>query len=518
MKKFHILLFITFLIYNCTNNNEDNNKCNVLSNITSKVITHESATINWSSIQGSFTFEIEYKESGFTQGTGNIISLNDTNYTLSNLNSSTTYDYYIRALCEENGYGDWLGPFNITTPAICIAPIDLVVTNIKAYSNSGAHATINWSSDYDDTTYEIKFRLVGEADDSSIYSNHTPTTTANTFIQKYLLQNSEHVVYVRTYCNEDNYSDWSEPVFFRTLLAGCTGWEAFSELSADNITENSANISWNANEQYVYYDSYNVEYGISGFTLGQGTSVSTVDTNYNIDNLPSGTQIDFYVRGECSENNFTSFEGPFTFATQNIGCAIPMDFEIYSTGTDGTLFLQWFINENAIVDVLHYEIAYVEKDVPFSQGATTLTIPNDNTSAYLHAFNPNNYNLLPETTYQLYLRSVCTDNTESVYVGPISFTTDIACEKVNIVFVNGNKPNTIAIEYHNLNNNSTTEIEYGIRGFEIGTGIKLEETNGEFIYKEISNLQSGVYDLYIRANCGNDGYSDYTLATVSVHD
>ncbi|WP_400077812.1 fibronectin type III domain-containing protein [Winogradskyella sp. R77965] len=513
MKKFFLILFLACLSSGCTDD-DNNTNINPPTNISNTSITSNSVIINWDSGQENSTYEIEYKESGFNQGSGNLLTTDSNQITLTNLESSTTYDYYLRTNFN-NTYSSWGGPFSFTILDLCSVPTNLSVSNIMAGNTSGCVITLNWSSIYDNATYEIDMRFAEEDIDDETIFFQIYTTDTNITLDR-IIMNTELVVNVRTNCDDNNYSEWSEPVFFRCLRSGCNDGD-ISNLFADNITQNSATLSWDANQQFVYHESFDIEYGISGFNLGQGTLVSTTDTSYDLDNLPSGTEFDFYVRGICLDSNsLPNFEGPYTFTTQNDGCSIPMDLQILNTSVDGTHELQWSIIGNSD-DVLNYELAVVEVDVPFNQ-ATIITIPNNNATLVGYDFNPNNYNLLQDTTYRIYVRSVCTDGTSSIYIGPIFFTTDITCDIVDVEFVTSDMPNTISIEYSNLNDNATTEIEYGETGFEIGTGTIFGGSNGQFIYKEINNLSSGIYDVYLRSNCGNDVHSEYVLRTVTVSD
>ena len=86
-------------------------------------------------------------------------------------------------------------------------------------------------------------------------------------------------------------------------------------LVVDNITQNSADISWTGNAT-----SYIIEYGLKGFNLGDGTVVVSNTNSYVLTNLDSNTVYTFYVSSVYS-NGDTSDWSQFTkcFRTE---CAI----------------------------------------------------------------------------------------------------------------------------------------------------------------------------------------------------
>jgi len=73
--------------------------CDKPTNILLQNVTSTSIDISWDSSNTGVQFEIEYGNSGFTQGNGTVISNITSPYTLSSLTESTSYDFYIRTNC-----------------------------------------------------------------------------------------------------------------------------------------------------------------------------------------------------------------------------------------------------------------------------------------------------------------------------------------------------------------------------------------------------------------------------------
>src|SRR5690606_31852033 len=75
-------------------------------------ITHNSAVLNWES--DGENFEISWGEGNFDPEDGTIEPFNNGG-TLSGLNSSTIYRFYVRQVCSAEENSVWAGPFSFTT-------------------------------------------------------------------------------------------------------------------------------------------------------------------------------------------------------------------------------------------------------------------------------------------------------------------------------------------------------------------------------------------------------------------
>jgi uncharacterized repeat protein (TIGR03806 family) len=98
-------------------------------------------------------------------------------------------------------------------------------------------------------------------------------------------------------------------------LAQC---EIPTNLSANNITFNNATLTWedntftNGSNNSI---SFRVEYGLSGFLLGTGTTTSSNLTTLTVNGLLPNTTYDFYVQKICSSNDVGIFSEVSSFTT-----------------------------------------------------------------------------------------------------------------------------------------------------------------------------------------------------------
>lgn len=92
--------------------------CTTPFNLSTGTITANSATINWSSVNGT-CFNIEYGPLGFIQGTGNgtVVSNVTSPHTITGLSPNTYYSVYVSDCCN----GTWVGPIDFKT--LCLGQL-----------------------------------------------------------------------------------------------------------------------------------------------------------------------------------------------------------------------------------------------------------------------------------------------------------------------------------------------------------------------------------------------------------
>ena len=85
-----------------------------------------------------------------------------------------------------------------------------------------------------------------------------------------------------------------------------------TNVSSNSITANSAMITWNSDNASA---SYTLEYGVSGFVLGSGTTLSESDTTSELTGLESNTTYDVYIKTLCSSDNTSLQTNVYSFTT-----------------------------------------------------------------------------------------------------------------------------------------------------------------------------------------------------------
>ncbi|WP_162984946.1 T9SS type A sorting domain-containing protein [Mesonia aquimarina] len=165
-------------------------------------------------------------------------------------------------------------------------------------------------------------------------------------------------VYVRSICSSSE-SNWVGPFSFTTLAEPCLDP---SNLTSSNITENSADLTWTENGTA---DEWEIEYGLSGFTLGNGTTVLDDDGTLGetISSLDQDTPYDYYVRSLCDVNE-SLWVGPSSFTTLFLGVEDRLfsNFSFYPNPVKNKIFVN---NDQKIQQVeifnLLGQLVFVEK-------------------------------------------------------------------------------------------------------------------------------------------------------------
>ncbi|MCO6163885.1 T9SS-dependent choice-of-anchor J family protein [Flavobacterium sp. NRK F7] len=135
-------------------------------------------------------------------------------------------------------------------------------------------------------------------------------------------------------------------------------------------------------------------------------------------------------------------------------------------------------------------------------------IPASGDASTTNTYNFSNLN--PETTYDVYVRTACSGGGYSFWAGPYTFTTAVACEAPTNLGVAGITTSEAVFSW---DAGTATEWEYVV----LASGSP-EPTMGNTITMATTGSLSGLmsntsYDFYVRANCGANGYSAWTLYT-----
>ena len=87
-------------------------------------ITPYAVDLSWNpGGSGGLIWNLEWGTSGFIQGNGSLINnLNNSYHTLTSLNPSTDYSFYVQEICSSNDQSSWSGPYNFTTNSLPPAP------------------------------------------------------------------------------------------------------------------------------------------------------------------------------------------------------------------------------------------------------------------------------------------------------------------------------------------------------------------------------------------------------------
>ena len=157
--------------------------------------------------------------------------------------------HYIALKCERvDVYNQiYVDDINVTTNNICFAPENPQISDVTANS-----AVFTWTPGSDVTSWQVQYKKTTDADWSeSIAVNGTASYTFNS-----LLSATEYQARVRTDCGNDNYSDWVDADNFTTDCGFLT--LPYSHDFDDDATGHVAPTCWHFSDgtyPYIYEGS-----------------------------------------------------------------------------------------------------------------------------------------------------------------------------------------------------------------------------------------------------------------------
>ena len=275
--------------------------CAAVANLTVQGVDTMHATLNWTCTGTPDHFELEYGVQGFAHGSGTTVNVNGNTYTLSSLQPDTHYDAYVRSVCSSTLASDWvmvsfhtdtLVPPVIPAPDTCSAVFNLHVIEVDTNS-----ATIGWAFEGDVLDFEAEYGAQGFTQGSG-----TTLHPSESFLHLSNLQPGTcYDIYVRCGCGSNLWGNWSSITFCTDTLVPpvipdpdtCS---AVFNLHVINVDTTSATIGWAFEGDP---DQFEAEYGIQGFTQGNGTTVHLTESYLYLQDLLPGTCYDVYVRCLC---------------------------------------------------------------------------------------------------------------------------------------------------------------------------------------------------------------------------
>lgn len=102
MKKLNLLAILLLLLVSCNNDDTFVPQCETAYSLGESNITHSSATLHWQDDNPSASYTIEYGPTGFVLGSGSTANATEKSITITGLQANTTYDFYVKSICDAN--------------------------------------------------------------------------------------------------------------------------------------------------------------------------------------------------------------------------------------------------------------------------------------------------------------------------------------------------------------------------------------------------------------------------------
>ena len=228
---------------------------------------------------------------------------------------------------SSTSYLSWnLDDFKVELNPNCSSPVK---TSVTATDVDGHSATISWvDEDEDHTAWTVYYKKASDSEWSTYDAINTSVVLSGldplTTYQVYVITNCGVVV-------DD--PDATLTISFTTLVA-CP---APTLVTLASVSENEAVITWHGTA-----DSYNVEYGVAGFTPGTGITAVATTNSYTVTSLNPNTSYTIYINSDCtSAYDSLSTTVSYTFKTTELPQVLPYSTDFsdttetwtYNTGT-----------------------------------------------------------------------------------------------------------------------------------------------------------------------------------------
>jgi len=333
----------------------------------------ETATVSWSTNGNESEWQLDYMVDGGTEWT-EITGIVDTTYELTTLVAGTTYQLRVKAVCDDGSESNYTLGNNFTT--LC-TPLDTLpfIENFDSYASGVANYPDCWIRQTNSTTnYPYVSSTYAVSQSRSLYFYSTVTTTSSTYCYAALPAFSDDVN-IRDL--QLNFKARKSAATNALEVGVMSDPYDLSTYSVVTTISPAATSTWE--DFTVYLNSY----------TGTGKHI--------VLKTPDGIASTFYVD-----------DIEVDYAPE---CLLPTNVNITNiTSSEAT------VNWGAAEDVTEWQIVY---------GPTGFSI-----DAYEPtSIDVNPYTLTgldPNTTYDVYLRTICSNGEISVYSPVTTFTTACA--------------------------------------------------------------------------------------------
>lgn len=360
-----------------------------------------SAQLSWNENGSASLWNIEYGVTGFTQGSGTVITGVTNPQIVSGLMPNTVYQFYVQADCGGGTFSAWAGPFTFATPCNPYSVPYFEGFETGYTHNVAVAGCISQAS--------VTGTQVWTANNTFTDRNRTPRTGAfNAFLQ---------------YSNED----W---MFIPIDLVGGTSYRVSLYARQDGASATDANIV--------------ISYGTSNNAVGMTNSIvaatGIINGNYQeiVGDFVPATSGTYYVGIKGYMNGTPWYISLDDISiTESPSCLNPNTI-IASNITSSTVDLSWTDGSGGLQFDYEYVIQAPGTGEPTGAGAQIGDV-----IVVGEGFDINGNPLTPNTLYEVYVRSDCGGGDFSTWSGPITFRT--LCEAFTVPFSEG------------FNSTSTTE-------------------------------------------------------------
>ena len=324
--------------------------------LTCSSLTDNTATFTWTESGTATAWEIEYGPAGFVHGNGTTVQVTTNPYTVTGLTASTTYDFYVRAICSATDQSVWEGPVSVT-PGSYNMPVTgsntVTTCNMVIYDDGGPNGdystNCNSTLTINPATPGAVIVLTGtcsvEEDYDYLYVYDGTSTSGNLLATYNNLNQTVNCTSTTGSLTLYFTSDGSVVYPGFALTATCSGGSAIVDptvttQAADNIGTTSATLHGTVTAGSETITAQGFEWKTT--TGGSYTAVNVAGTTmtHNLTGLTPNTGYTF--RAFATTASGTTYGTALTFTTQNEQQTCPSPTNVQATSiTDNSAVISW---------------------------------------------------------------------------------------------------------------------------------------------------------------------------------
>jgi hypothetical protein len=501
-------------------------------------VSHETATISWTSNGTETEWIVEYGQVGFTLGTGTQVTATTNPYTITGLTQLTDYEVYIQASCGAET-STIEGPTAFSTVVAPLPPF------ICGNMFTDANGTVGG---YDNNV----------SDTVTICPTDAATQTVQLIFSSFDTEEGydELTIFDGTDINAPEIGVYSGTINPGTIIAenatGCLtilfetdgsvlgdGWEASincvdpvtclrpTDIVENTVTDLTATLSWTANGTET---EWSIEYGPTGFALGTGTTATTTTNPHTISGLTELTDYDFYVSASCGGGDMSSVTGPFTFTTTQTPLAPFICGNLFTDAGGANGNYSNNVNDTIVIcpSAANQTVSLVFTEFGTENCCDSLAIYNGSLDfttllgSYRGTATPGT---VTSTSTDGCLTAVFLSDGSVTGLGwnaSIECLSTVVCDAPTNLGFNATTNTTATLTWTNGGTETAWSIEYGPVGFTPGNGTVVSATTNPFT---LTGLTAGTnYEYYVNALCTAIDFSLYagpavfSTSTISVDE
>jgi len=281
--------------------------CPQPTNVSIDSVTSSTATVTWTAGGNETSWIYMLDTTGFDPLTGTALTATNDTLLLTGLTAASTYDMYLQADCGSGSTSTLLGPFTFTTPF----PAGYGCNHYLNMFDS-------WGDGWNGGSVDVKVNGVTVLASATIINGSAATeifrAATGDLIELDNWNGGGYPSEISWNISDDAGAVIAAGAAFDSIVGNgnCPSCLTPSDLDAVLITGSSADLTWTINGSET---QWNLQYGLSGFAPGTGTSVLATTMPYSVSGLTAATSYDFWVQAACGSGDTSNWAGPFSFAT-----------------------------------------------------------------------------------------------------------------------------------------------------------------------------------------------------------